>query len=239
MLWSFLGDGCSSTALQLLCAGSDHSTLPAGTGKEARTSAASAHPSSRWVALVNDHIISGAAGGFTPAAAAAAAVAGVRSVSRQPKTPAATHHLSTYVVCGPHESFPCGVCCSLAAPCCCVQDSLFHFNTRAQYIPACCNCSSCPCPAKYPAFLLADWLSEGAAGVSLLQLPGASATLILENVVLRGSPGVADWLPSGQRNGGQGSALAVSPCMSTCVRSVPMCSPICPIHAQLTLSLVL
>jgi hypothetical protein len=47
-----------------------------------------------------------------------------------------------------------------------------------------------------------------------VQLPGASATLILENVVLRGSPGVADWLPSGQRNGGQGSALAVSPCMS-------------------------
>jgi hypothetical protein len=65
----------------------------------------------------------------------------------------------------------------------------------------------------------------------MVQLPGASATLILENVVLRGSPGIADWLPSGQRNGGQGSALAVSPCMS-----VPMCLPSSPLHAQLTLS---
>lgn len=76
---------------------------------------------------------------------------------------------------------------------------------------------------------------RGHTGTSLVQLPGASATMILENVRLLGSPNVASWMPprpnytdpsgtwvpgsggavypgqgQGGRNGGQGAALAIS-----------------------------
>jgi hypothetical protein len=74
-----------------------------------------------------------------------------------------------------------------------------------------------------------------------VQLPGASATMILENVQLLGSPGVAEWLPpsanysdptntwvpgsagakypgpgKGWRNGGNGAALAISESLGRC-----------------------
>jgi hypothetical protein len=80
------------------------------------------------------------------------------------------------------------------------QDSLFHYFTRDP---------DPDCPAPYKSYLLSQWSYKGHEGTSLVQLPGASATLILENVVLSGSPGHADWLTTGVRNGGQGSALAV------------------------------
>lgn len=75
----------------------------------------------------------------------------------------------------------------------------------------------------------------GHTGTSLVQLPGASATMILENERLLGSVNVAEWLPprpnytdpsgtwvpgtqgakypgpgKGWRNGGSGAALAIS-----------------------------
>lgn len=94
---------------------------------------------------------------------------------------------------------------------CCMQDSVFSFGSYKYLDWHCCNCTSpCVCKPTFPSYQLANWLYEGAAGVSLVQLPGASATLILENVILRGSPGIADYLYKPNRNGGQGAALNVS-----------------------------
>lgn len=116
-----------------------------------------------------------------------------------------------------------------------LQDSTFSYNTRPSINPACCGCTSCVCPPPAPAILLSYWSFAGHTGTSLVQLPGASATMILENVQLLGSPSVADWLPpaanymddshtwvpgsggakypgpgQGVRNGGAGAALAIS-----------------------------
>lgn len=116
-----------------------------------------------------------------------------------------------------------------------LQDSTFSYNTRPSINPACCGCTSCVCPPPAPAILLSYWSFAGHTGTSLVQLPGASATMILENVQLLGSVSVSDWLPpaanymdgshtwvpgnggakypgpgQGVRNGGAGAALAIS-----------------------------
>ena len=73
----------------------------------------------------------------------------------------------------------------------------------------CCDPATGACNnTMWPQHQLAMWTSNNA--VSLLSLPGASATLIIENVVLRGSPGSSDWLNSGRKNGGQGAALNIN-----------------------------
>lgn len=113
----------------------------------------------------------------------------------------------------------------LIPPAYCLQDSLFSFGSYMSYTSMCCNCTTCLCQPTWPNYMLAQWLAGGAAAVSLVQLPGASATLILENVLLRGSPGHADWLPSGKRNGGQGSALAVRSCFKPIYGPLPPASP--------------
>ena len=43
-------------------------------------------------------------------------------------------------------------------------------------------------------YKLANWMRQSVAGTSLISLPGASATLILENVALRGFVVLSDWL---------------------------------------------
>jgi len=116
-----------------------------------------------------------------------------------------------------------------------IKDSTFQYNTRPVLPPACCNCASCICPPPAPQIILSYWSYAGHTGTSLLQLPGASATMILENVRLLGSVNVAEWLPpspnyydpsgtwvpgsggakypgpgKGWRNGGSGAALAIN-----------------------------
>ena len=88
-----------------------------------------------------------------------------------------------------------------------IKNSVFQYGSLPSDLARCCKGNTCLYP-PWPQYKLSLWDSNG--GTSLLSLPGASATQILENVVLRGSPGDSSWLRTGVRAGGQVRGIVAS-----------------------------